>query len=625
IPGLEAVMGEIGQVSSGSKAADLGGGLGKVLVPGVMKATHEAWGKMIVKLQAKLKTAITRRNGLKKALDRLGRIRGKLRNPRLIQWHQQQIAALNQTISDIRNAIGEAMAAQNDLATAAAAQVKEDGEEQDRVDAQTARDTASANEAADASFQAGLVNMPADARLEMARAAGTADTSDDMAGLQAEKSRLEGNLGQGNMESEIGIVNALNSVNSQIARLIADAKTAADAADRLTEEAKKAADAAYQAGLLNMPVEARLAAARAGGTADNADDLALIREEKARLEAGLGKGSIETEIGIVNALNGLNNQLAQAAAAAASAEAGLLNMPSSLRLAMARAAGPGDELGLLRSERDRIESLSRSNTDEAELGYLNALKNVNGQIAQAAQAISAAALSMPVGLRLAAARAGGTADPADDLAVLRDELARLLTVGRSGEEGEIAYLNAVNGLKGQIEQGEKAAKALIDQAEQAAKQAAEAADSAYQVGLLNMPAAARLAMARAAGTVDKADDLALLRGEKTRLEAGLGKGSIETEISVVNALNSVDGQIAQLLEEAKRIAESTGTLVDIEKNREGFLQALRALRSDASNIYDPLSSLSGRTLQVQNFYSQPPPDSHMWSKQLEFELKALVG
>jgi hypothetical protein len=52
---------------------------------------------------------------------------------------------------------------------------------------------------------------------------------------------------------------------------------------------------------------------------------------------------------------------------------------------------------------------------------------------------------------------------------------------------------------------------------------------------------------------------------------------------------------------------------------------LRSLRGDQSNIFNPLAELRGNTIRVENYFKSGPVDAHLWSKDLEFELKALVG
>jgi hypothetical protein len=235
IPGLAAVLGQAGQLASGTTARDLGGGLGKVLVPHSLAPTVAAWGKLIVKLKLKLRAALGRRRALVGALQRLGRIHGRLRDPRMIQWHQQQIASLDKTIDEIRGAIGEAFAAQADIVAEATSKAQEAADEAERAeiararaDEEVAADDARVNaEAADA-WQQALVATPVETRLALAQAEGTKGTADDIAALRTEEARLVGNLGRGNPETEVQIVNALNSVRSQIQRLIEGQDTLID-------------------------------------------------------------------------------------------------------------------------------------------------------------------------------------------------------------------------------------------------------------------------------------------------------------------------------------------------------------------------------------------------------------
>jgi hypothetical protein len=77
---------------------------------------------------------------------------------------------------------------------------------------------------------------------------------------------------------------------------------------------------------------------------------------------------------------------------------------------------------------------------------------------------------------------------------------------------------------------------------------------------------------------------------------------------------------------------------EVNQNVVGFLGGARDLtRGFASNVLAnayagelgagamfPLTG-GGSTITVQNFWSQPPADAHLFTKSLEFELKALVA
>jgi murein DD-endopeptidase MepM/ murein hydrolase activator NlpD len=246
IPGLDAVLGEFGRVQTGTAVQDLGGALGKVLVPNALAPTIKAWENMESKLRKKLRAAVGRRNALQRALNRLGRVRGPLRDRRMIQWHQQQIAAINEKIADLRDAIGASIAAQADLRAEATSRAQEEAEEAEQTEqrraeaeeeeqadvaaenARLASEFRSEQQAAESAYQEGLVQTPAETRLAMARAAGTETSVDDLAALQTERTRLVGNLGRGSIETEIQIVNALNSIDSEIKRIQQNTGTLVD-------------------------------------------------------------------------------------------------------------------------------------------------------------------------------------------------------------------------------------------------------------------------------------------------------------------------------------------------------------------------------------------------------------
>jgi hypothetical protein len=246
IPGVDAVLGEFGRIQTGTAIQDLGGALGKVLVPNALNPTIQAWANMESKLRKKLRAAVGRRNALQRALNRLGRVRGPLRDKRMIQWHQQQIAAINEKIADLRDAIGASIAAQADLRAEATSRAQEEAEEAERVDqaraeaeegeqadvaaenARLAAEFRSEQQAAESAYQEGLVQTPAETRLAMARAAGTEDTGDDLAALRSEEQRLVGNLGRGSIETEIQIQNALNGIRAEIKRVAENTGTLVD-------------------------------------------------------------------------------------------------------------------------------------------------------------------------------------------------------------------------------------------------------------------------------------------------------------------------------------------------------------------------------------------------------------
>jgi hypothetical protein len=247
LPGLAQLLGDVDQLASGTGEVDLGGKLGKVLVPHSLKPTIAAWKKLVAKLKLKLKAALGRRTALTKTLQRLGRVKGKLRDVRMIQNTQQRIAALNNEIADIRGAIGEGLAAIDELAAEAASQAQEDADEAERVAAEAADEAERAEvERADAqkaehdAYQQSLIDTPPDTRLKMALAEGTETKADDIEALQIEKARITSILSRGDLdiETRITLVNALNSVNRNLESIFEEVKKSAEAATILVDYEK---------------------------------------------------------------------------------------------------------------------------------------------------------------------------------------------------------------------------------------------------------------------------------------------------------------------------------------------------------------------------------------------------
>jgi len=153
----------------------------------------------------------------------------------------------------------------------------------------------------------------------------------------------------------------------------------------------------------------------------------------------------------------------------------------------------------------------------------------------------------------------------------------------------------------------------------------EMAEAAFQRGLVDLPADIRYAQALAGGTADTADDVVALRRAEGFLAGNLGRGNIETEIQIINSLNGIRDQIRRLTEEQERTTRATMSVEEYQRQQVAFLTGLRSLRSFQANLWDPIGSLSGANLVVQNYFQQGPSDSHIWSREVEFELRALVG
>ena len=153
----------------------------------------------------------------------------------------------------------------------------------------------------------------------------------------------------------------------------------------------------------------------------------------------------------------------------------------------------------------------------------------------------------------------------------------------------------------------------------------ERAEAAFQRSLLDTPVDILYAKALAGGTADVGDDIAALRREESFLAGNLGRGTLETEVQLINSLNSVREQIRRLEEAQRQSTGATLTLVDLERERLGFLTSLRQLRQYQGNLWDPLASLHGSTIVVHNHYKTMPEDPLLYSREIEFELRAMVG
>ncbi len=181
--------------------------------------------------------------------------------------------------------------------------------------------------------------------------------------------------------------------------------------------------------------------------------------------------------------------------------------------------------------------------------------------------------------------------------------------------------------------------------------------------LATMPPGEQLALltAQTYTPADPSDDLAVLRREKARLERWLRdpRATTAQRISLLEALQSVNQQIEGLAPTDAGTTDTGGfdtgggftdTLATAQEDaaanalaqaqaaaasRVGFLQGAYDLRGFASNVLGSAFSgstalgaaagLRGGTVTVQNFYQGPPQDAMSWTKQLEFELKAVVG
>lgn len=207
-------------------------------------------------------------------------------------------------------------------------------------------------------------------------------------------------------------------------------------------------------------------------------------------------------------------------------------------------------------------------------------------------------------------------------------------------------------LRQQIGDSILAIKELSDEANSAIQRAADeaeqlAADAAAQAqdAADDLPTDVRLALAQAEGTESTADDLSALGRAESVLQARLDAGQVvtaagtfaltdEARIAVTQQLNSIRAEIKRITEQAaKSTAKDVAGAVlpgpeELQRalnERVGFLSGLRNLRSFQDNVLNQLGALNGSTIHVSNYFSQGPPDEHLFVKGLELELKALVG
>ncbi len=208
----------------------------------------------------------------------------------------------------------------------------------------------------------------------------------------------------------------------------------------------------------------------------------------------------------------------------------------------------------------------------------------------------------------------------------RDQLAQEANAKQQAdaEEAESTATAAANATAA----AEDEARALTERDAQAsreqAQQDAQTAAAAYQESLYTFPAELRLDAAKAAGTATTADDLDVLRREESYLQENLGKTSdIETQIQIINGLNGIRSEIQNLVGGQQTLIGGQQTQIDIEKQRDNFLQGIRSLRGFETNILG--DTLGGSRIQVTNYFPTSPDDPHTFSAGIAFELQALVG
>jgi cell wall-associated NlpC family hydrolase len=207
-------------------------------------------------------------------------------------------------------------------------------------------------------------------------------------------------------------------------------------------------------------------------------------------------------------------------------------------------------------------------------------------------------------------------------------------------------------------------------------------EAAAGPGAADLPGELRYQAALAAGTPGLGDDLNVLGQESALYSSRLANPnlSLEDRISLTEAYNNVQGQIAQtrtsyltdipgdlrlrqaqaagtptltddqmVLRQlrdltASRLAEAdtieaqitlTERLTDLnrqlndqraQENAEviAFLSNVRGLRAFQSNVYDPGAALRGTTINVNNTFTQAEGDPHLYSQALAFELRAVI-
>lgn len=207
--------------------------------------------------------------------------------------------------------------------------------------------------------------------------------------------------------------------------------------------------------------------------------------------------------------------------------------------------------------------------------------------------VAGADTSIPIGTQYQEFIASQTPDQADDLQILRAE-EQILSARLAGTRDPGQRLE-------------------LGQALQSVQ------DRRFGV-LTSVPVDIRLAQARAAGTPTLTDDRALSQqvlnltnARLAELEAMTQTTSVmEAEISLIGQRNSLSDQLR-------------GNLAGENAEMIAYLVNLRELsRSYGSNLYVPFGA-AGTTINLTNHYAIVPEDPHIYSKQIEFELRALVS